>query len=43
MRTKNNICTKCIMDYSDPDIKFNDEGVCNHLFEVRILSLISCF
>lgn len=24
------ICTKCIMDTSDPDITFNSEGVCNH-------------
>ncbi len=39
MRTKNNICTKCIMDYSDPDIKFNDEGVCNHC--LRYESLVS--
>lgn len=24
------ICTRCIMDISDPDIKFDDNGVCNH-------------
>lgn len=24
------ICTRCIMDESDPDITFNAEGVCNH-------------
>lgn len=24
------ICTRCIMDTSDPDIVFNDNGVCNH-------------
>lgn len=23
-------CTKCVMDTSDPDISFNDSGVCNH-------------
>ena len=24
------ICTRCIMDTSDPEITFDDEGVCNH-------------
>lgn len=24
------ICTRCIMDTSDPDITFNDNGVCSH-------------
>lgn len=24
------LCTRCIMDTSDPDIVFDDEGVCNH-------------
>ncbi|MCU0337084.1 MAG: N-acetyl sugar amidotransferase [Sediminibacterium sp.] len=24
------ICSRCIMDTSDPNIEFNDEGVCNH-------------
>jgi N-acetyl sugar amidotransferase len=24
------ICTNCIMDTTDPDITFNEEGVCNH-------------
>jgi N-acetyl sugar amidotransferase len=24
------ICTRCIMDTSDPDIEFDDQGVCNH-------------
>jgi len=23
-------CNRCVMDTSDPDITFNDEGVCNH-------------
>ncbi len=27
------ICTKCVMDTSDPNIKFNQEGVCNHCIE----------
>lgn len=24
------ICNRCIMDTSDPEIQFNDKGVCNH-------------
>lgn len=24
------VCTRCIMDTSDVEIRFNDEGVCNH-------------
>lgn len=24
------ICTKCIMDATDPDIRFYDDGVCSH-------------
>lgn len=24
------ICTRCIMDTTDPDIAFDDQGVCNH-------------
>lgn len=24
------VCTKCVMDSSDPDIFFNEKGVCNH-------------
>ena len=24
------ICTRCVMDTSDPEIYFNDMGVCNH-------------
>ncbi len=29
---KNNIqiCTRCVMDSTDPDIVFDDDGVCNH-------------
>lgn len=28
--TKQKICKKCIMDYSDPEITFDEEGICNH-------------
>lgn len=24
------VCTRCIMDTTDPDIKFDEQGVCNH-------------
>lgn len=27
------ICQRCIMDTTDPIIKFNDEGICNHCAE----------
>lgn len=30
MLKKYQICTKCIMDTSDPEIVFDKEGVCNH-------------
>ncbi|NTU89607.1 MAG: N-acetyl sugar amidotransferase, partial [Actinobacteria bacterium] len=28
--TEYQICTRCIMDTSDPDITFDENGVCNH-------------
>lgn len=28
--SKQTICTRCIMDTSDPDITFDEHGVCNH-------------
>lgn len=27
---ENKVCTRCVMDTSDPDIYFDDKGVCNH-------------
>lgn len=30
MRRDYQICTRCIMDTSDPDIKFDSQGICNH-------------
>lgn len=27
------ICTKCIMDTTDPEISFDENGVCNHCRE----------
>jgi N-acetyl sugar amidotransferase len=29
-RTRYQICSRCIMDTSDPEITFDEEGVCNH-------------
>jgi N-acetyl sugar amidotransferase len=31
------ICTKCVMDTSDPDITFNEAGVCNHCGRYDVL------
>jgi len=33
----NKVCTKCIMDTSDPEIIFNEEGVCNHCLDFEKL------
>ena len=30
MIENNIICSKCVMDTSDPNIKFNDHGICDH-------------
>lgn len=30
MKKKYTICTKCIMDTTDPEIEFDEEGICNH-------------
>lgn len=27
------VCSRCVMDTTDPDIKFDDQGVCNHCHE----------
>jgi len=34
------MCTRCVMDTSDPQIAFNDEGVCDHCtdFDTRVKS-----
>jgi N-acetyl sugar amidotransferase len=29
------VCTQCVMDTSDPQILFDDEGVCNHCHDYR--------
>jgi len=32
---KSRICKKCIMDTSDPNIKFNDEGICEYCLNFK--------
>jgi N-acetyl sugar amidotransferase len=36
------ICSQCVMDTSDPDIIFNEYGVCNHCknYEIKVLAQI---
>lgn len=31
------ICKRCVMDTTDPDIKFDDEGICNHCKKAEYL------
>lgn len=33
MEREYRICTRCVMDTSDPDIQFDEHGVCNHCHE----------
>lgn len=35
---KNRICTRCVMDTTDPDIEFDAEGVCNHCREFETVT-----
>lgn len=30
MQKRYQVCTRCVMDTTDPDIKFDENGVCNH-------------
>lgn len=36
MNNNYRICTRCIMDTSDPDIVFDPDGVCNHCYRYDI-------
>lgn len=29
-------CIKCVMDYTDPDLKINESGICNHCEEYKL-------
>ncbi len=33
MEANYRICTRCVMDTTDPDIVFDDDGICNHCHE----------
>lgn len=33
MNTIYKVCTRCVMDTTDPEIQFNENGVCNHCLE----------
>ncbi len=33
MNTQYQLCTRCVMDSSDPAISFNAQGICNHCRE----------
>ena len=35
-RTSYQICKKCIMDTSDPEIVFDEEGICNHCYDYEM-------
>ena len=35
------ICVRCVMDRSDSDIEFDDEGVCNHCHDYRKANQLS--
>lgn len=37
MNKKNQICTRCVMDTSDLQIRFNKNGICNHCTEYNDL------
>jgi len=43
MEREYQICTKCVMDTSDPDIHFNENGVCNHciLYEKKMSAFLT--
>lgn len=36
-------CTKCVMDTSDPEIYFNEDGVCNHCINFAQVKSLSWF
>ena len=35
VKRKYQICTNCVMDTSDPSIKFDDLGICNHCYQYK--------
>lgn len=43
MKEDYRICTRCIMDTTDPDISFNEDGVCNYCEKYDFLSSTYCY
>ena len=37
------ICTRCVMDTTDPEINFDQKGVCNHCREFDEITSKNCF
>jgi N-acetyl sugar amidotransferase len=37
------VCTKCVMDTTDPNIVFDDNGICNHCLEFEYKSKLNWF
>src|SRR5437868_3749241 len=35
------VCTRCVMDTTDPDIQFDEEGICNHCHEYDVLARVT--
>lgn len=36
-QTQSRVCTRCVMDTTDPDIRFDENGVCNHCVHYKVL------
>ncbi|KFX70338.1 ExsB family protein [Pseudomonas taeanensis MS-3] len=43
LTTKAQICSRCVMDTSDPEITFDADGVCNHCIEFDTVTLQNWF
>ncbi|MGI2027323.1 N-acetyl sugar amidotransferase [Endozoicomonas acroporae] len=43
MTSKYQICSRCVMDTTDPEINFNEKGVCNHCLQFEITAKNSWF
>jgi aminotransferase len=42
-KTRYQVCTRCVMDTSDPEIVFDDQGVCNHCIEFETVTRLRWF
>jgi aminotransferase len=40
---RHQVCSRCIMDTSDPQITFDDDGVCNHCIEFETVTRLHWF